>query len=548
MTSSLPTSTQHRLQQLPQIPSIWEGDRRSITTNQSWSDNSHPQSGDCIVWVDGSEGLVRAIEVIPEDAGLETVVRTLIRAMEVPQTPAPPCRPQKIVVRNREIQFLLRGILQGLDISVDYQPSLPLIDELFRTFESAALGHPAPLPPDFVAPLNSLARQIWSVAPWELLADHEIIAVELDLPDGKQTLYVCVMGLLGEEYGIILYRSLESLRYFRQAALTEDSPSALEQVFLAQDCWFLNYEFDQDEDGDPLGDVPQEFLFGSIHPLEGIRPFLDESEALTLYLTLEALRRFVSHHHQSLVCDPIPSVNQRFRIKHPLAANHHPQRFVINVATQPALAAEFIAQLEDDEADEGGLGNLVAGDHDSPVLCDDLIPDNSYMTLGMIPWDLVARIRTSPAVHYQAAKDVAMQGDGMPVLTIQTSRPKAKDLINRLRAEGPITGLGFNLGEDPWTETKYDLGILKTQGDRLFLFGEFLADSPTHKQVRKNWEKRCKATKGHCAVLIAMGVTGQSRGNPKFQHMLAYFETDFLSPQALGMAPLQLMPNLDFDF
>ncbi|MFN9174686.1 MAG: DUF6930 domain-containing protein [Synechocystis sp.] len=546
MSSSLPASTQHRLQQLPQIPSVWEGDRRPLGPNKPFLDNDPDQSGDCILWVDGSEGLVRSMDVIPEDAGLETVVRTLIRAMEVPRAPAPPCRPKKIVVRNREIQFLLRGVLQGLDISIDYQPNLPLIDELFRSFDSPDLARPAPLPPDFTGPLESLAHQIWSLAPWEVLADHDIIALELILPEEPQTLYACVMGMLGQEYGIILYRSLESLRQFRDMALVEKSPSALEQAFLSQDCWFLNYECD-DEAEDRPSDQEGEPIFGSIHPLEGIRPFLDETEALTLYFALEGLRRFVKNNQDSLSYDPIPTLNQRLRIKHPLQAKDKKQELIVNVATQPALAAEFVAQLDDDDFPLGYLDDD-DDDDDDPVLTDDLIPENSYMSLGMIPWDLVELIRVSPTVHYQASEAVTRKGDGMPVLMIQTSRPKAKELINRLRKEGPITGLGFNLGEDPWTETKYDLGVLQTQDEHLFLFGEFLLDSPTHKQARKNWERRCKDTKGHCGVLIAMGVTGQSKGNPKLQHMLAYFETEFLSPQALGLGPLQLMPNLNLDF
>ncbi len=372
------------------------------------------------------------------------------------------------------------------------------------------------------------------------------------LPEEPQTLYACVMGMLGQEYGIILYRSIESLRQFRDMALVETSPSAMEQAFLSQDCWFLNYEFEQeDEDGDRPSDEEGEPIFGSIHPLEGIRPFLDESEALTLYFALEGLRKFVKNHEESLSYDPITSLNQRLRIKHPIQAKDKKQELIVNAASQPALAAEFIAQLDDDDEDDDFLLRYLNGDDvddDKPVLADDLIPENSYMSLGMIPWDLVEIIRVSPTVHYQGSKDVTMKGDGMPVLMIQTSRPKAKELIDRLREEGPITGLGFNQGEDPLTETKYDLGVLQTQDEHLFLFGEFLLDSPTHKQARKNWERRCKATKGHCAVLIAMGVTGQSKGNPKLNHMLAYFETEFLSPQSLGIGPLQLMPNVNFDF
>ena len=107
--SSLPAATLNRLLKLPQITSVWEGDRRPINTHEGLS--SDEQSGDCILWVDGSEGLVRSMDVIPDSAGLESVVRTLLHAMEVPRPPALPGRPQKIVVRNRELQFFLRGVL-----------------------------------------------------------------------------------------------------------------------------------------------------------------------------------------------------------------------------------------------------------------------------------------------------------------------------------------------------------------------------------------------------------------------------------------------------
>ncbi len=58
--------------------------------------------------------------------GPEAIVRTLMRAMEHPHSPAKPARPQRIVVRDREIQFYLRGVLQDLDIAIDYAPELPV--------------------------------------------------------------------------------------------------------------------------------------------------------------------------------------------------------------------------------------------------------------------------------------------------------------------------------------------------------------------------------------------------------------------------------------
>jgi len=198
--SALNRTTCRRLKNLQQIPSVWEGDRRPLL---AFSDNSEPdaESGsECILWVDGSEGIVRAMDVVSAEMGPEAVVRALLRAMEHPQSPARPARPSKIVVRDREIQFYLRGVLQELDIAIDYFPDLPLIDELFRGFEEVALQRQPTLPPQYADLLRGKAYELWHDAPWELLADHNILSIELNQWD-VGTLYASVMGMLGMEYG-----------------------------------------------------------------------------------------------------------------------------------------------------------------------------------------------------------------------------------------------------------------------------------------------------------------------------------------------------------
>jgi len=107
--NALNSSTRRRLQQLRQIPAIWEGDRRLLSP-QIRSLETDSRQGDCILWVDGMEGLVRAMDVVSSDAGHEAVVRALLQAMEYPQGSGIPARPQKILVRDRELQFFLRGV------------------------------------------------------------------------------------------------------------------------------------------------------------------------------------------------------------------------------------------------------------------------------------------------------------------------------------------------------------------------------------------------------------------------------------------------------
>ncbi len=74
-----------------------------------------------------------------------------------------------------------------------------------------------------------------------------------------------------------------------------------------------------------------------------------------------------------------------------------------------------------------------------------------------------------------------------------------------------------------------------------------MQDDPEHQQAREKWEKRCQQTGGYCGLVVAMGVTGSSRGNPTLKDMLALFEAQYLEPKALAMGMLQLMPESELD-
>ena len=119
MTAISP-STQRRLKQLPQLSTVWEGDRRNMSQLVEAAELTDDQRRELIVWVDGVECMVRSMEVVNGTMGSEAIVRALIKAMEAPQPPAIPARPQKIVVRDRQLQFYLRGVLQDLEIVVEY--------------------------------------------------------------------------------------------------------------------------------------------------------------------------------------------------------------------------------------------------------------------------------------------------------------------------------------------------------------------------------------------------------------------------------------------
>ena len=549
MTTSLNRSTRRRLQKLNQIPCVWEGDRRPLSAQTLEPDSQ--VNGECILWVDGSQGIVRAMDVVASETGPEAIVRTLLQAMEHPNSPAKPARPQKIVVRDREIQFFLRGVLQELEIAIDYVPDLPLIDELYRGFQEIVDTHTPNLPPQYAEPLRQKAFEIWQAAPWEFLEEHQILSIEVNQYD-VGTLYASVMGMLGMEYGILLYRSEQSLKRFRSAVLTdEESPEHLEEAFLKQDCLFLTFErTDEDEDEEEdedeiidLADLPLSEIqpsFGNIHPLEGLRSVLYEEEASAVFIALEALDRFIRDQRRQLIGETFPALNRRYRISLPQAVGGTKNQPVpVTVSTMPKLAAELEEMAGFDTDDD----QILDAAPTSRSLRDDLIPEDSFLSLGVVSWEMVEYLRES--VTHQQAVEVTVAGDGLPVILIQTSRPKAKTVIEAIQAAGGIKGICFNPGADPFEGDRYDLGLLQTENGELFLFGEFLDEDPVHVAARKKWKERCKNTNGYCGLIISRGLMGASRGQPQLRDMMALFEARSLSPKDLGLGMLQLMPQLE---
>ena len=525
--NALPQTTQRRLKKLPQTPSIWEGDRRSMSGM-----GTEQRPGECIVWVDGSEGFVRALDVVSPNMGLEAVVRTLLRAIENPDSPAQPARPRRIVVRDREIQFFLRGALQSLEIDIEYVPQLPLIDELFSRFEEV---QPLTISTRYESLLEQAAHEIWHHAPWEAIADHDILAIELNQWD-VSTIYACVMGMLGREYGVILYRSLDSIRQFREAVLSEESVEGLEKAFLGQDCWFLNFELKEDrrlepEDELDLADFPLSdirCLFGSIHPYEGMRPLRDEEEAGVIYATLKALGRFFQTSKRELTLDL--DVSKHYSISVPSEATD--SQISVQVSTLPEVTTELLTMM--DTADEDEEVNV--------PLREDLVPENALLSLSLLPWELVNALRDRPSTHVESLSVLleASGGEGLPVVLIQTSRPKAKAIIEKLSTAGGLKAICLNPGEDPFTDLTYDVGIVQTGNGDLYLFGEFINDTQ-HLKARQRWTQRCQQTNGYCGLVVAMGATGSSRGKPQHRDLLALFETEVLEAEELGMGMLQLL-------
>ncbi|HEY9847205.1 MAG TPA: hypothetical protein V6D03_13535, partial [Candidatus Caenarcaniphilales bacterium] len=269
---------------------------------------------------------------------------------------------------------------------------------------------------------------IWQDAPWELLDEHQILAIELNRWD-HGTLYVAVLL----EYGILLYRSLESLQRFRYRLLMDESLEQLEEAFLGQDCLFLTFEpvddapFSAAEVGRDFVDLSLSKIqpqFGNLHPLEGLRAFLYDEEATVVLVALEALHRFLRQHHSQLRQGAFPPLRSRYRLRVP-EHNGMGEPILIKVETRPELAVELLemaAVANEMEVVDDDLDTLLQ----ETLLRDDLVPRNSYLSLRLMPWEALTYLR-SEAVYYQPGQ-ATPAGDGLPIILIQTSRPKAKAL------------------------------------------------------------------------------------------------------------------------
>lgn len=547
--SELNRITLQRLRKLPQFPSLWEGERRCLGTTDFGLEGGEVEAGlsvDCILWVDGMQGEVRSVAMVPSDCGYEPLVRTLIQAMDSPHGDQAPARPKKILVRNRELQFYLRGVLQDLDITVEYAPELPLIDAFFETLAESSMVDDGELPEGYADALMAKAMEIWEIAPWHVLNEQQILAVEVNGWD-LESLYVSVLGMGGIDYGLLMYRSLESLMRFREQVLEhENSPKRLQEAFLEQDCLYVNYELLGESPG-PLaypemgwGNPPPEAVrpdFGSLHPLEGMRTELVEEEAISLLVALEALRRFLERHYEHLELPPYRPIEGSYRVPNPDPSQSR-KTHLVKVKTLPEVTAEIDAKTQ--EAFFEGFD-----DGTTPVLQNDL-PDNALVKLLKLPPSWLHALHHKPNLCFEAANPETLHAD-LPVILIQTTRLKGQAFIEQLHQAQGIQAMCLNPGQAPLTGQEFLLGILHTGNGEFHLFSEYdLSDRKTQQEL-SSWQQMLEASAPDVAIIIASGVTGKCQGNPTPKQLMGCFIARARPPEELGLAPLQLQYALDWE-
>jgi aconitase B len=130
----------------------------------------------------------------------------------------------------------------------------------------------------------------------------------------------------------------------------------------------------------------------------------------------------------------------------------------------------------------------------------------------------------------------------LPIITIQTTRTKAAEIVDRIQSAGGLLGICFNPIADS-DGTNFDLGILQLADGEMQLFGEFYTESAIQIDEQKKWHQQSQKTKGYCGLIIAHGLTGKAREHPGIKETIAFLEAKSLSNDDLGLGTLQLMPD-----
>ncbi|WP_353259959.1 DUF6930 domain-containing protein [Prochlorothrix hollandica] len=655
-------STHRRLCQLPLVDTVWEGDRlpmvpgsgrrlRAVGRQDSAPQDSAPQDSvpqdsvpqDYILWIDGIQGAVRAIDTVNPGVGQEALVRTLVRAMESPlethQGAPSPCRPKKIVVRDRQLHFFLRGVLQQLDITVEYRPILPvadaLVDHLVRYWETQtdslgqaenrdkhpqrphqppSIARPLPLAPNLGQTLGlpgsqhllyTKAQEVWEAAPWSLLADHQILALEFSALDWTP-LYVSVLGQAAMEFGLLFYRSLDSLKQFRQQILNSHlTAQAAEEAFLQQDCLYLTYLMQDTKDKEPVsagswtlpsvlspvtltgqsagqfidqstgqsagqfidqsaGQSAGQFIdqsagqpiaspsqnptgepwrldVGSIHPLEGMRTQLSGEDVTLLMVALEALLAFWQEHQGAIAA--FPPLKAQIQIPPSPAfgsVGSVPQS--VQISTLPQVAQELLHQEPQlDLFWKDPMALLRMRQVQNSLIC-----DRAIVSIGVMPWSIYGVLQGMGVVQGEdLPESIATTGEGLPVIMVQTTAPKAKALMAAIAGSGGIEAIGFNPGYDFPSAMVCDIGLIKLQSGVFEVFGEYNQEGQIHRLARQKWDQRTQATGQRCGLVVAKGLTGKAKGQPGIREIVGFCTTRSVTSEemGLGMLHLQFIPS-----
>ena len=247
----------------------------------------------------------------------------------------------------------------------------------------------------------------------------------------------------------------------------------------------------------------------------------EKEEALPVYIALKALAKFVEECDHQLCDDTEEAIEREYKLKIPLQKSY----LTVHLTTMPEFTRDleriwdekFDSDIEEEEEDIGILLNH------------EFIPEGTIIFFKNINYHQLLGLKEKSDRNISASAiskiEKQTQNRGFPVIILQTTRPKGQLMIEQFKQEKGINNVLFSIIHEPTEETEYDLGILQTKADNFYLFGQFPYDNylESPRTAIGLWKNNVAHFNDYCGVIIAMGATGASRGNPQDRDFMYMF-------------------------
>ena len=258
---------------------------------------------------------------------------------------------------------------------------------------------------------------------------------------------------------------------------------------------------------------------------------------------MKALAKFVQECDYQLLEETDDLIERNYRFKVP-----QEKSFVkVNLTTMP----EFSQDLEkmwgenetsndlkdepeddwDDEWDDESRKNSFVFDRE-------LIPKGTLISLTSINHNELTAFENK-SYDYQKIEVIQSKNKqkDLPVIILQTTRPKANRLIEKFKSERGIAFIGLPMSHDQYNNPEYGFGILETEEDNLYMFSKYFNNAIITSSVEaiNKWHRSVNEFDGFCGVIIAMGATGVSRGNPSLKDLLYLFNSQITDQYQINL-------------
>lgn len=213
------TSTGRKARTLAAIahPVAWEADVTPVPATVA----THPNARSVAVLL-AAEGLVLHSDLVMGPPAGAAGVATLLADAIATLIGSGGAVPSELYVRHAAVAEQLAPLLEQHGVSVNAIGVLPVLDDFAAGLRQHLSGGSIPLPAvccpptwaawefpaDRVHALHAAAANFYTLKPWELLANADVL--DLTMPSGSHW-FASVMGEAGETFGLALYESLDDI-------------------------------------------------------------------------------------------------------------------------------------------------------------------------------------------------------------------------------------------------------------------------------------------------------------------------------------------------